>query len=95
MTILTHRRGTRRVYSFIPETEEGEATDLAEASGELRVSAEGICIPLPGVIEEGALQVDLQPLDLPAGQYTASLYFDWGQGPEFEGDLIIDISEGC
>ncbi|MDS9468219.1 hypothetical protein RGQ15_11640 [Paracoccus sp. MBLB3053] len=95
MTILTHRRGTRRVYSFIPETEEGEVPTLEGLTGELRVSADGTCIPLAGVTLPDAIDIDLQPLDLPAGQYTASLYLNWGPGPEFEGDLIIEISEGC
>ena|GEM_PF-1456776 len=95
MTVLTHRRGSRRVYCFQPETDNGSVPDLTDLTGELRVAAGDQCIALPGVAAEDALEVDLQPLDLPAGSYTASVYFDWGQGPEFEGDVIIEISEGC
>jgi len=95
MTILTHRRGSRRVYCFQPEIDDGSIPDLTDLTGELRVTAGDQCIALSGATAADALEVDLQPLDLPAGSYTASVYFDWGQGPEFEGDVIIEISEGC
>jgi len=95
MTILTHRRGSRRVYCFQPEIEDGSIPDLTDMTGDLRVSAGDLCIALPGVPTADALEVDLQPLDLPAGSYVASIYFDWGEGPEFEGECIIEISEGC
>ncbi|MFG6081592.1 hypothetical protein ACEUZ9_002216 [Paracoccus litorisediminis] len=92
MTMISHRRGSRRIFTFDPEDENGQSVDSEGVTGELRVSVRDTCVALP---IDSALEVNLQPLDEPAGDYVASVYLDWGEGLEFEGDILIRISEGC
>lgn len=92
MTIISHRRGGRRIYNFEPEDENGQPVDTFGVTGELRVQIGTTCVSLP---IDAEMDVDLQPLDCPAGDYPASVYLDWGQGLEFEGEVIIRVSEGC
>ncbi|MFC3569206.1 hypothetical protein [Paracoccus simplex] len=92
MTLINHRRGSRNVYHFDLVDDHDQPADTDGVTGELRVCAQDVCTVLP---INGDLDVDLQPLDGPSGDYVASLYLDWGEGLIFEDDIIIRISEGC
>lgn len=91
-TLIEHRRGSRNVYHFNFIDDQEQEVDPVGVTGELRVCVSDSCTILPIGAE---MDVDLQPITAPPGEYIGSLYLDWGDGLVFEDDLIIRVSEGC
>lgn len=62
---------------------------------ELRVSNGATCIPLTGTIGAESVSFDLSGLTLPPRLYRASIYFDFGDGLQWSGDLNLSVMGGC
>ncbi|GLK63359.1 hypothetical protein [Paracoccus kondratievae] len=95
MSTITYRLGSSDHLGVRPLQPDGTVPDLTGVSIQLRIDNGGVCIPLDGAADGDALFIDLAGLDMPPRVYRAAIWFDWGDGWDHGGDLLLNVEGGC
>lgn len=95
MTTITLRLGGSEPLVLQPEQEDGTMPDLNGSTMQLRIGAGDACLTIPSTITPDGYEVDLNGLDLPPKLHNASIWIDWGRGWRWQGDMFLNVTEGC
>lgn len=95
MTTINLRIGGSEPLVFRPEQPDGTMPDLTGGAMQLRIGAGSTCIIVPGAVTDDGFEVDLNDIALPPRLYRASVWFNWGSGWRWQGDVLLNVTGGC
>lgn len=92
---ISHRLGSVTPLSVVPREPDGRVADITGMALQLRVSAGGACIILPGAPNDGIFTVDLSELTLEPGTYRVAVWLSDDTGWRFIREFMLEIQGGC
>lgn len=93
MTTITYKPGASGPFVVRFEDDDGAALDYGRA--QLRIQRGAQCLMLDGRPAEAGWQFDMDALDLPPRLYTASIYYDAGEGWRLGEMVNLYVQGGC